>query len=228
MDQHHHYPNNSYFDPKKASSLQDDSENNYSITPAIRRAVFVNNEGTKLVRDSKFDAAVKSFTLVLKILKPLAALVEANDNINNEPIQMRNDDCILPATVRFSNNETAGSIGNGSSETDIHNTLEFEGFTSLRQSNAASPEDWMDIEPQSPPSTSEVYWHGGISPRPTGRKKQKRVSASAASNPRRLNNERLKLVLCDRPRERRSEHAHHDRPKIALPTHSDPNHGLGP
>jgi len=181
MDHYHHYPNNSYFDPNKASSLQNDSENNYSITPAIHRAVFVNNEGTKLVRDSKFDAAVKAFTLVLKILKPLAALVEANDNSNNEQIQMRNDDCILPATVSFSNNETAGSIGNGSSETDIHNTLEFEGFTSLRQSNAASPEDWMDIEPQSPPSTSQVYWHGGISPRPTGRKKQKRVSASAAS-----------------------------------------------
>ena len=68
--------------------LQLDRENNYSMTPAILQAVFVNNDGTKLVRNSQFDAAVKSFTKVLKILKPLAALVEAYDN--NESSQISN------------------------------------------------------------------------------------------------------------------------------------------
>ena len=46
------------------------------MTAAIQQAIFENNEGTKLVRQCHYDAAVKSFTSVLQILKPTAVIVE--------------------------------------------------------------------------------------------------------------------------------------------------------
>jgi len=173
--------------------MQNDCENNYNISPAIHQAVFVNNEGTKLVRECQFDAAVRSFTAVLKILKPLAALVEANDN--NQAVQIPNDEC-LPMSISFSDNATVDAIRSSSGNTvdNIHNnSVSFDGFNSLRQTDPASPEDDIDIdtEPQSqsPQSPSQIYRHGGISPRPASRKKQRRVSAAGAS----------KLLAASRP-----------------------------
>lgn len=72
----------------------------YNIIPAVHRAVFVNNEGATLVRHCHYDSAVKSFTAVLKILKPLAALVDASGQ--SEVVDMPNDDC-LPTSVTFAN-----------------------------------------------------------------------------------------------------------------------------
>lgn len=159
--------------------MQNECDNNYSITPAIQRAVFVNNEGTKLVRQCQYDAAVKSFTTVLKILKPLAALVEASDT--NDAMHVPNDDCI-PLSISFASNASSDTIGN-SSINDIDTTISFDGLTSLGQTDLGSPEGDMDTEPQTP-SQSQTYWNGGISPRPSGpasRKKQRRLSAAAAS-----------------------------------------------
>lgn len=83
------------------SSTNMNDFNSCSIMPAIHRAVFVNNEGATLVRHYQYDSAVKSFTAVLKILKPLAALVEASGQ--SEAVDMPNDECI-PMSVTFSNN----------------------------------------------------------------------------------------------------------------------------
>ncbi len=101
MDQHH-YSNTTHVAQTEASSVQNECEN-FSIIPAIHRAVHVNNEGTKLVRQCQYDAAVKSFTAVLKILKPLAALVEASED--NEDMAIPSDDRI-PMSISFSNTTT--------------------------------------------------------------------------------------------------------------------------
>jgi len=179
MNQYYQYENNANVVSTATNSMQNECGNNYSITPAIHRAVFVNNEGTKLVRQCQYEAAVKSFTAVLKILKPLAALVEANDA--NDVMHIPNDDCI-PMSISFANNATSETIGN-SSINDIDTNISFDGLTSLGQTDSASPDDDMDTEPQTPPQ-SQTYWNGGISPRPSGpasRKKQRRLSAAAAS-----------------------------------------------
>jgi hypothetical protein len=182
MDQYYHYPNTASVVPKEASTMQNEFDN-YSITPAIHRAVFVNNEGTKLVRQCQYDAAVKSFTAVLKILKPLAALVEANDN--DDATMITNDDCI-PMSISFSNNATgAVSIGNGSSDElpGLDTTPTFEGLTSPRQTDSSSSVD-TETQSQSPSHSETTYWNGGISPRPSSaasRKKQRRLSAAAAA-----------------------------------------------
>jgi len=178
MDQYYHYPNSAHALPTGANSESNECDNNYCITPAIHRAVFVNNEGTKLVRQFEYDAAVKSFTSVLKILKPLAALVETNGT--NEAMKISNDDNI-PMSITFANNTAADMIGN-SSINDTSTSISFEGLTSLHQNDSTSPED-MDTEPQ-PPSRSQAHWNGAFSPRapePASRKKQRRLSAAAAS-----------------------------------------------
>jgi len=182
MDQYYHYPNTTPVVQKEASTVQNEFDN-YSITPAIHRAVFVNNEGTKLVRQCQYDAAVKSFTAVLKILKPLAALVEANDS--DDATIIPNDDCI-PMSISFANNATgAVSIGNGSSDElpGLDTTPTFEGLTSSRQTDSSSSED-TETQSQSPSHSETTYWNGGISPRPSSaasRKKQRRLSAAAAA-----------------------------------------------
>jgi len=47
-----------------------------SMSSAIQQAIFFNNKGTRLVRQCQYGGAVQSFTSVLKILKPLAVIVE--------------------------------------------------------------------------------------------------------------------------------------------------------
>ena len=47
-----------------------------NMSASIQQAIWENNEGTRFVRQCEYDAAVKSFTSVLKILKPLAEIVE--------------------------------------------------------------------------------------------------------------------------------------------------------
>jgi len=85
-----------------------------SITATIQHAVFENNAGSKLVRQCHYDAAVKSFTSVLKILKPLAAIQEQ---------QQHND--------RFENHDDNGSSkdddsSNDNADTTNSNTVPFK------------------------------------------------------------------------------------------------------
>mmetsp|Transcript_13318 Transcript_13318/g.14916 ORF Transcript_13318/g.14916 Transcript_13318/m.14916 type:complete len:147 (+) Transcript_13318:98-538(+) len=49
-----------------------------NMSASIQQAVLENNAGTRFVRQCHYDSAVKSFTSVLKILKPLAEIVEDN------------------------------------------------------------------------------------------------------------------------------------------------------
>jgi len=46
------------------------------MSSAVQQAIYDNNEGTRLLRQCYYDEAVKSFTSVLQILKPLAVIVE--------------------------------------------------------------------------------------------------------------------------------------------------------
>jgi len=186
-NQYNRYPNNAHVAQTKVSMMQSDCDNCYScITPAIHRAVFVNNEGTKLVRQCQFDAAVKSFTSVLKIIKPLAALVEANDN--NEATELPHCECI-PMSISFANNAIIDDIDSSSSSSaDEHTSTNmrtsFDSLTSLRHIGSESSDE-TDTEPQpQSPYPSETYWNGGLSPRPSvsaSRKKQRRLSATSAA-----------------------------------------------
>jgi len=49
-----------------------------NMSASIQQAIVENNAGTRFVRQCQYDSAVKSFTSVLKILKPLAEIVEDN------------------------------------------------------------------------------------------------------------------------------------------------------
>ena len=106
-----------------------------NMTADFNRAVFVNNEGTRLVKQCQYDAAVKSFTTVLKILKPLAAIVENNAHQNS----MRSIDVTgsesttvttsssssatsVPLTISFTNsNSNSSSTIMDSSSTNTNN-----------------------------------------------------------------------------------------------------------
>lgn len=65
-------------DDESSYDIGIDDSDRVDCTADIRRAVNVNNGGTELLRDRRYQAAVKSFTSVLTILKPLAAIVEGN------------------------------------------------------------------------------------------------------------------------------------------------------
>lgn len=165
MDQHY-YSNNTHVAQSEASIMHDDSDS-YSIIPAIHRAVYVNNEGTKLVRQCQYDDAVKSFTAVLKILKPLAALVEANEH--DESMSTPSDECI-PMSISFSNNTTNDS------------NRDEQGHTYTPVSNATDSPTEPESDAHSPTSSQE-YWNNVRSPLPsnTRNKKQRRLSAAAAA-----------------------------------------------
>ena len=177
MDQYYyHQAKNTHVSPAQASAMQTDCDN-YSIIPAIHQAVLVNNEGTKLVRQCQYDAAVKSFTAVLKILKPLAALVEANGR--NVVVDIPNDECI-PASISFASDTTTHSRSIGNS-CDEHMDINVDDTTAVRQTDSESSEE-RETEPQSPSSLQE-YWNGGLSPRPSNaqHRKPRRLSPTAAA-----------------------------------------------
>jgi len=93
------------------------------ITATIQQAVFENNAGSRLVRQCHYDAAVKSFTSVLKILKPLAAILEQqqqqhDDNGSTNDDDSRNDNAdtttisstTVPFKISFVNNNNTTMI----------------------------------------------------------------------------------------------------------------------
>lgn len=71
-----------YLNDECSCDIDIDDSDRVDCTADIRRAVSVNNGGTELLRDRRYQAAVKSFTSVLTILKPLAAIVEGNNVAN--------------------------------------------------------------------------------------------------------------------------------------------------
>merc|ERR1712238_612778 len=127
-----------------------------SITATIQHAVCENNAGSKLVRQCHYDAAVKSFTSVLKILKPLAAILEQqqhNDRFEN------NDDNDSSNTVQFKisfvNNNNTMIMGDDDTEKDTDMTCTKETMNDLSVLSV-SPEVSV---PASSPEVSASYTH---------------------------------------------------------------------
>merc|ERR1719162_2450630 len=50
------------------------------FTVTIKQAVSLNNEGARLVRQCHYDSAVESFKSVLKMIRPLAVIVDAHNH----------------------------------------------------------------------------------------------------------------------------------------------------
>ena len=184
MDQYYHYPTNMELAPVEPSTLQSECDSYSCITPAIHRAVYENNAGTRLVRRRQYDAAVKSFTEVLKILKPLAALVEANENYDGPT--NANTGCI-PMSISFDNRTTPEPFvrNNIGSEhyTDMNaSTVSFDSRDLEHTDPTSSDEVSVTTQPLSPLSPSERYWDGAVSPRSSDPGRQKRrISASTAA-----------------------------------------------
>merc|ERR1712238_522607 len=127
-----------------------------SITATIQQAVFENNAGSRLVRQCHYDAAVKSFTSVLKILKPLAAILEQqqhNDRFEN------NDDNDISNTVQFKisfvNNNNTMIMDDDDTEKDTAITCTKETMNDLSVLSV-SPEVSV---PASSPEVSASYTH---------------------------------------------------------------------
>merc|ERR1712238_341102 len=127
-----------------------------SITATIQHAVCENNAGSKLVRQCHYDAAVKSFTSVLKILKPLAAILEQqqhNDRFEN------NDDNDISNTVQFKisfvNNNNTLIMDDDDTEKDTAITCTKETMNDLSVLSV-SPEVSV---PASSPEVSASYTH---------------------------------------------------------------------
>jgi hypothetical protein len=92
-------------------------KSNINMTADFNRAVYVNNEGTRLVKQCQYDEAVKSFTTVLKILKPLAAIVE-----NNAAQAHQNQNANNATTTRSSSTNTESEYTSSSSSTTTTST----------------------------------------------------------------------------------------------------------
>eukprot|EP00534_Pseudo-nitzschia_fraudulenta_P001162 CAMPEP_0201128942 /NCGR_PEP_ID=MMETSP0850-20130426/35290_1 /ASSEMBLY_ACC=CAM_ASM_000622 /TAXON_ID=183588 /ORGANISM="Pseudo-nitzschia fraudulenta, Strain WWA7" /LENGTH=408 /DNA_ID=CAMNT_0047398283 /DNA_START=47 /DNA_END=1273 /DNA_ORIENTATION=- len=180
MDHSHHYPNTtiatatSNTETNCHGGLQDF----FDITPAIHKAVAENNNGTKLVRQCRYDAAVRSFTSVLKILKPLAALVEEISNDDDETDYDEDED------EDFEGHESSSSECEFLTISFADNTASTDTVTSHSslQQNGGSP------RPQSPSynnnnnnieSASVSQRRSSFTPPPThssSRTKQRRLS----------------------------------------------------
>jgi len=78
------------------------SSSSNSMTASIQQAIYVNNEGTRLVRQSQYDSAVQSFIFVLDILKPLAVIAE-DDQKHNSYNQRTSSSAAAPLAISFTN-----------------------------------------------------------------------------------------------------------------------------
>jgi len=122
--------------------------NTSTMTASIQYAVFLNNKGTRLVRQCQYGSAMKSFTDVLEILKPLAVIAEDhkhkhsryqgddndNDNDNDNSIVTNTDDASsatnsVPLTISFTNksmeSRTSSSSLDKDVDTDTASTIKF-------------------------------------------------------------------------------------------------------
>jgi len=80
-----------------------------NMSSAIQEAILLNNKGTRLVRQCQYDAALQSFTTVIEMLKPLAAIAEEHkekedDEIGNADADTNADtESSVPLTISFTN-----------------------------------------------------------------------------------------------------------------------------
>jgi len=89
--------------------------NTTSMSASIQQVIIENNKGTRLIRQCQYDSAVKSFTAVLEILKPLAVIVEekyinANNNASNtDDDTSTTTTTSTPLVISFQNKSTSSS-----------------------------------------------------------------------------------------------------------------------
>jgi len=80
-----------------------------NMSSAIQEAILLNNKGTRLVRQCQYDAALQSFTTVIEMLKPLAAIAEDHkdkeddDNGNADADTDADTESSVPLTISFTN-----------------------------------------------------------------------------------------------------------------------------
>mmetsp|Transcript_9213 Transcript_9213/g.10191 ORF Transcript_9213/g.10191 Transcript_9213/m.10191 type:complete len:302 (-) Transcript_9213:81-986(-) len=81
---------------------------NTDMSSAIQEAIFLNNKGTRSVRECDYDSALQSFTVVIEMLKPLAAIAEdekdnEEDDNDNDADTVDDTDSSVPLTISFTN-----------------------------------------------------------------------------------------------------------------------------
>jgi len=126
------------------------------ITATIQQAVFENNAGSRLVRQCHYDAAVKSFTSVLKILKPLAAILEQqqhNDRFENNDANASSN--TVQFKISFVNNSNTMIMDDDDTEKDTEMTCTRETMNDLSVLSV-SPEVSVTA---SSPAVSASYTH---------------------------------------------------------------------
>jgi len=87
---------------------------NSNMSTAIQEAIFLNNKGTRLVRQCQYDSALQSFAAVIEMLKPLAVIAEDHkdndDDDNGNAVDADADadtdadtESSVPLTISFTN-----------------------------------------------------------------------------------------------------------------------------
>ena len=121
-----------------------------TMTEAVFRAVSKNNDGTKLIQNCQYDEAVKAFMIVLKVLKPLAAIVENNKNNNaNNKSKRKINTTSSSFSIRFASNH---HVNGRTNDTIIDDVDDITTTTRTRTRIATSDMDGLTIDYSSPPS----------------------------------------------------------------------------
>jgi len=119
------------------------------MTASIQYAVFLNNKGTRLVRQCQYGSAMKSFTDVLEILKPLAVIAEDhkhkhsryqgddNDNDNDNSIVTNTDDSSsatnsVPLTISFTNKSMESRTSSSSLDKDVDTDADTDTASTIK------------------------------------------------------------------------------------------------
>jgi len=147
------------------------------MTATIQQAVFENNEGARLVRQCQFDAAVKSFTSVLKIMKPLAAILEDNDRFEDD------NDIDTPTTTP-SNSSSSTAVPFKISFTKMDDTTEEEedssNDTTTDTTMTRTKETMNDLSSSSSPPVSPSCTHRSIASKHNCNNNKENVASSSS------------------------------------------------
>jgi len=114
-----------------------------NMSASIQKAIFENNVGTRFVRQCQYDSAVKSFTSVLKILKPLAEGGDDNDNVTNAKESTDYDDAgisTVPLIISFQNKsmDTKNTNDNDTTTTPSRTSSSLASSSSSSSPSSAS------------------------------------------------------------------------------------------
>jgi len=117
-----------------------DMNSNTDMSSAIQEAIFLNNKGTRSVRQCQYDSALQSFTVVIEMLKPLAAMAEDdkdNEDDDNDNAADTDDDTesSVPLTISFTNKSMDTDTFDDSNHIDDNTTTTPSSRTSSSSSH---------------------------------------------------------------------------------------------